>query len=136
MGQRAAPVARQTHTSDDKKYDWTRHSNLQGIIGLAGKYDIGTYRWGLSLGHSSSIHGLRLALPNQGLAQRGEDVIYVSHDSYHRPGKSANITSHNRTTMTMETSKGRNGHRLCRVLDSREDQACAKACAEAYLSDD
>ena len=38
--------------------------------------------------------------------------------------------------MIIKTSKGGIGCWLCRVLDRRKDQACAKACAEAYLSDD
>ena len=64
MGQRAAPAAKQTHTSDDKKHDWTRYSNPARKNRTSKRVQHSTYRGGLGLGHSSSVHGLHLALPN------------------------------------------------------------------------
>ena len=55
-------------------------------MGQAGKYDNTTYRGGLGLCCSSSIHRLRLPLSNQGLAQCSKNVvhiIYVRHVNHH-----------------------------------------------------
>ena len=79
------------------------HSYEQGIFsqpgefGQSGEYDNPAYRGGLYCRHSSSVHGLRLPLTNQGRTQCGEDVIHiicVRHNDHHgQDSKQARSTS-------------------------------------------
>ena len=69
-------------------------------------------------------------------ARMSSTLVMIATTSQNSKKEAQTSQANNSTTTTVETLKDGNGHRLCRVLNRREDQACAKACAKAYLSDD